>query len=167
MPASVPSNADAIARPQAIATILGGGLLAGLLDGCDAVVFYGWTAGVGPVRIFQYIASGLLGASAFAGGWHTVALGIALHFLIAIGAASVYYAASLLQPAFLRRPWLWGPMFGVGVYFFMQRVAIPLSLVTRLSHPLLSLEFVDQMISHTMFVGFPIAWMARRSSRAH
>src|SRR5215831_8081164 len=114
------SEIASIARPRPLATILGGGLLAGLLDGCDAVVFYGLTAGVSPGLIFQHIASGLLGPKAFAGGWPTVALGIALHFLIATGAASVFYAASRLWPAVLRRPWLWGPIFGVGVFFFMQ-----------------------------------------------
>jgi hypothetical protein len=141
-------------------------LLAGFLDGCDAVVFYGSTAGTSPTLVFQYIASGLLGARAFAGGWHTVAPGIALHFVIAIGAASVYYVLSLLWPALLRRPWLWGPLFGVGVYFFMQKAVIPLSLVSRRPHPFFILEFADQMLSHTMFVGFPIAWIARRSSHA-
>jgi hypothetical protein len=164
--ASVQSETPVRARPQALATILGGGLLAGFLDGCDAVVFYGLTSGTSPVLIFQYIASGLLGPSAFAGGWHTVRLGIALHFVIAIGAASVFYALSSLWPALLRRSWLWGPLFGLGVYFFMQSVVIPLSLVARRPHPILSLEFADLILSHTMFVGFPIAWIGRRSSCA-
>jgi hypothetical protein len=164
MPAAVASKTDMIARPRLVATILAGGLLAGLLDGADAVVFYGLAAGTTPAQIFQYIASGLLGPKAFAGGWHTVALGIVLHFLIAIGAASVFCVATLLRPALLQRPWLWGPLFGVAVYFFMQKLVIPLSLVPQRPHPIFSVEFADVMASHMLLVGFPIAWIARQAS---
>jgi hypothetical protein len=107
-------------------TVVLGGLAAGVLDGMDAVLFYGLVDGVKPTALFQFIASSLLGRESFDGGWRIVALGIALHFVVAFGAAAFYYAASFQFPSILRRPFLCGPLFGLGLYFFMQRVVIPL-----------------------------------------
>jgi hypothetical protein len=75
-------------RPQAAPTILLGGLMAGILDGLDALIFYRAAFSVPPARLFQGIARGLLGDQALTGGWKTVVLGIALHFTVAIGAAA-------------------------------------------------------------------------------
>ncbi len=50
--------------------------------------------GVRPIRILQAIASGLLGAGSYKGGFATATLGLVLHFVIAFGATAVYYAAS-------------------------------------------------------------------------
>jgi hypothetical protein len=108
-------------RPRAMQTILGGGAIAGLLDGLDAVIFYRLAFAVPSTRLFQSIASGLLGQESFRGGWLTVVLGIALQFFIAIGAAAFYYAVTLLIPALWRMPWITGPAFGVGLFFFMQQ----------------------------------------------
>jgi hypothetical protein len=91
-------------RPRATQTILGGGAIAGLLDGLDAVVFYQLAFAVPPALLFQSIASGLLGPQSFRAGWLTVVLGITLQFFIAIGAATFYYAAALFVPALVRNP---------------------------------------------------------------
>ncbi len=151
-------------RPRALDTILLGGLIAGVLDGLDAVVFYGLSFGVTPTLLFQNIAGGLLGRKTFHGGWYTVLLGIACHFSIAIGAASVFYGASLVIPALWRKPWIFGPTFGVLIYLFMHYIVVPLSAVPKRTVPVTFFEIVDQLFSHTLFVGLPIALMARRSA---
>jgi uncharacterized membrane protein YagU involved in acid resistance len=152
-------------RPKALETILFGGLIAGALDGLDAVIYYGWASGVTPTRLFQHIASGLLGARAFSGGWATTLIGVACHFTIAIGAAAVFYAASLLIPFLAQRPWISGPAFGISVYVVMHYVVVPLSAVRAGTVPMRGLELIDQLFSHMFFVGLPIALMARRSAR--
>jgi uncharacterized membrane protein YagU involved in acid resistance len=153
------------ARPRALHTILLGGSIAGLLDGLDAVVFYGLTFAVPPARLFQNIAGGLLGVRTFRGGWHTIVLGVALHLSIAFGAAAFYYAVSLIIPALFRRPWICGPAFGIGLYLFMHYIVVPMSAVPKRTVPITPLEVLDQLFSHMFFVGLPIALMARRSSR--
>src|SRR6266702_597127 len=110
---------------RALAAIGLGGLTAGVLDGMDATIFYGLYAGVTPVRLFQHIASGLIGAKAFDGGWYTVILGIALHFSIATGAAAIYYGVSRMLPILSQKPFLSGPAFGIAVYLFMRYVVVP------------------------------------------
>ena len=152
-------------RPKAFDTILLGGLIAGVLDGLDAVIFYGWSFGIPPALLFQNIAGGLLGRKTFHGGWYITLLGVACHFSIAIGAAAVFYWTSLVIPALWRKPWIFGPTFGVLVYLFMHYVVIPLSALPKRTAPIGALELVDQLFSHTMFVGLPIALMARRSAR--
>ena len=154
-----------IFRPQATQTVLVGGAIAGLLDGLDAVIFYGLAYAVPPAAIFQTIASGLLGSQSFRGGGLTVALGIFLQFFIAIGAAAFYYGVSLSVPALVRKPWIFGPAFGIGLFFFMQRVVLPLSAVHKRTTPMSSIELMDQLISHAFLVGLPIALMARSSAR--
>src|SRR5271166_6561332 len=154
------------ARPKAFYTVLLGGLIAGVLDGLDAVIFYGWSFGVPPALLFQNIAAGLLGRRSFHGGWATALLGVACHFTIAIGAAAVFYWASHVIPVLWRNPWIFGPTFGVLVYLFMHYIVVPLSAVPKRTVPITFLEIVDQLFSHTMFVGLPIALMARRSARS-
>lgn len=152
---------------RALEAILLGGAVAGVLDGIDAVVFYKVDAGVSPSRLFQHIASGLLGAGSFGAGWTTVGLGVLLHFTVATGAAAVFYAVSLAIPLLRRRPFLCGPVFGIGLFLFMQKVVVPLSAAyPKRTAPMAGLELADQLFSHMFFVGLPIALLVRRSARS-
>jgi hypothetical protein len=54
---------------------------------------------VPPIRICQSIARGVLGREAFAGGAGTAALGVVLHFIIALAMALAYaMVASRVRP---------------------------------------------------------------------
>ena len=153
-------------RPRAFLTIIGGGLLAGILDGADAVVYFGLMFGVSAQRIFHHIASGLIGTQASArAGWLGVALGVLLHFTIAMGAAAVYYLVALKLPILIRRPFLSGTIFGLGLYLFMYHVVIPLSALPNLHAPFSWPNFINEIFAHVVLVGIPIALMAQRSAR--
>lgn len=73
--------------------IVAGGILAGAFDIVYAFIFYGMR-GIPPVRILQSIASGLLGEASYSGGLASASLGLVLHFLILIAAATVFWWAS-------------------------------------------------------------------------
>jgi hypothetical protein len=150
-------------RNDALKVILWGGLLAGVLDGMDALVSV-WIRGIPIVRLFQFIASGLIGMRAFHGGWSTALLGGALHLGIATGAASVYCALSHRLPLLLRRPVLFGPIFGLGVFSFMHYLVVPLSAAPTQPPPTAS-SYLNLLFSHIFFVGLPIALIASRSAR--
>src|SRR5258705_2203658 len=93
------------ARPRAVHTILYGGLVVGILDMLFAFTFYGLILGAPPLRIFQSVASGLLGrTAAYEGGVKTFVLGILLHFVVASCIATVYYLASRAFPVLIRHP---------------------------------------------------------------
>src|SRR6266852_2290990 len=98
--------------------IISGGLLIGTLDAIYAIVFWGMR-GTAPIRIFQSIAAGLLGRdAAFRGGIRTEALGLGLHYFIALVIVVVYFAASRFWPALLKRPIVYGAIYGIIVYIF-------------------------------------------------
>ena len=143
--------------------ILWGGLVAGILDGLDALLFFSVVVGLPPGRIFQFIASGLLGPKAFESGG-SVALGVVCHFVVAFGAAAAYYLLSRMIPSLLAHPFLWGPLFGIGVYCFMQYVVIPLSLVPKRGAATW-VGLLNQLFAHTVLVGLPIALAAQRAAR--
>src|SRR6185503_11837029 len=88
---------------SAASAIVMAGLIAGALDITAAIAFFGPRV---PVRILQSVATGLLGRAAFSGGAATALLGTGLHFLIATGAAAVYYVASRRLALLRDRPWL-------------------------------------------------------------
>jgi uncharacterized membrane protein YagU involved in acid resistance len=151
------------ARPRAFQTIIYGGLIVGVLDALDAMIFSG-LRGVSPSRVWQYVASGLLGRASFSGGMKTAVLGLLIHFLIAFILAAIYYGASLYFPMLLRRVVLWGLVYGAAVYFVMRYVVTPLSAAPPLSFSVAS--FLNGLIGHALLVGLPIALVARWSQKS-
>src|SRR5262249_29485053 len=109
--------------------IFWGGLIAGTLDICAAFLTAWWRAGIGPVRLLQFVASGLLGPDSFQGGAKTAIVGLALHFLIATIWTIVFYLASRKWLFLIERPVMFGLLYGIAVYTFMNFVVLPLSRV--------------------------------------
>src|SRR5690349_5674825 len=89
-----------------------GGLAAGILDAIDAVVAFKLVLGFDPVPIYQFVASGVLGPAAFAGGAATALLGLGIHFLIAFSAAALFTLASVRLPQLRSAALLYGALFG-------------------------------------------------------
>ena len=145
-------------------TIVTAGLIAGALDGLDAAVVIALLNNLSPVRVFQFIASGLIGASAFHGGVPAAVLGVLLHFTIALGAAATFSLASLKLPFLLRRPFLWGPLYGIAVFLFMHYLVVPLS-ATPKQGTATTADYLNLIFSHVFFVGIPIAFITGRSVR--
>ena len=147
-------------RPSARQAIVVGGVLAGTLDLLFAAIVYGYARGGTVDGVLQSVASGWLGRRAFSGGGPTAILGFATQYLIAIGAAAVFYAASSAFPALRRRPVPGGLVFGAGLYAFMYRVVMPLSAAPfRPSFAPKSL--LPALAAHMFLIGLPIALCAR------
>jgi len=140
-----------------------GALAVGLLDGLDAVIVWA-LRGVGPARVFQGIAAGLLGPEARSAGAPAALLGVALHFFIATVVVAVLVLATRARPRLLRRPLVAGAVYGVGVWLVMNFAVIPLAFDRG---PRLSAGMVaNGLFAHVFLVGLPAAWAARRAARA-
>jgi len=149
-------------RAALLRAIFWGGLWCGVLDIAFVLVFYG-LRGASPVRILQSVAGGALGPAAYQGGAATAALGLALHFVISYGAATVFALAALRLRFLTARALVSGVLFGAAVWFFMQLVVLPLSASPPKSFPPPAPWPV--IVAHLTCVGPPIALAARRFLR--
>ena len=140
--------------------ILYGTLAVGTLDALDAIVFFGLRSGAKPMRIFQGIASGLLGPAARQGGLKTAALGVALHYFIAFGIVATYFVASRRVRLLTSRPIVCGLIFGLAVYAVMNLLVIPLSKIGGPNMPAVPV-LVNGLLIHMFGVGLPAALAAR------
>jgi hypothetical protein len=141
------------------------GLLTGVTDGLFAIVlsvfFYGSTV----ARLWQGVASTLLGKEAFEGGTTTALVGVLMHFGVAFGWSAVFIflvlrsrrvrdvLASPYGPAKV------GAIYGPFIWSAMSLVVIPL-LVHR--PPTIGARWWIQLVGHIPFVGIPIAAASRR-----
>ena len=105
-----------------------GGLIVGMIDISDAILFWAIYRGTKPMRIFHSVAGGLIGReNAINGGIPTAILGGLLHFFIAVVVVLVYYFASGKITALVTHPVIFGLLYGFGVYLVMYFITIPLS----------------------------------------
>jgi hypothetical protein len=147
---------------RAVRAIAISGLIVGTMDITSAIII-AILRGSTVTRLMQFIASGLLGPSAFQGGAATVALGLGLHFLIAFSLVAVFYAASR-SVAFLRRQAVVsGLVYGLIVFGVMNLIVLPLS-AAKPRHSL-SGDLI-QIGIHMFVIGLPTALLVRRLSGA-
>jgi hypothetical protein len=151
------------ARPRFRSTalaILVGGFACGVFDFIFAIVYYGapWNA------IARSVARGLFSKAIVSTGapW-VIATGIGLHFFISLGAAAVFVLAAHKLAFLTRFPGPAGLVYGIVVYFVMNWVVVPASVITVPKYP----PTVDwgALVGHMVLVGLPIAlanhWIMR------
>ena len=135
------------------------GLLTGISDGLFSsvlvVAFYHSTV----TRLWQGVASALLGKAAFDRGTRTALIGVLMHFGVAFGWSAVFLVV-VMRWSWIRRM-LASPngvvkvaaLYGPFVWLVMSLVVIPL-----LFHrpPAINVRWLVQLIGHFPFVGLPI-----------
>ena len=156
---------SAVTTGQAIVT---GWLLCGVLDISAACIQSWLNAGRTPAMVLRGVASALWGAAATSGGAGMAAIGLAMHFTVALTATLVFYALSR-RIAFLRTAPLWiiGPLYGTVVFCAMNYGTLPaLSWVRSLylhTAPRWPGSMAwTQLGIHMLCVGTPIVWGVRR-----
>lgn len=148
-------------RSQALRTIVLAWLIVGVLDITSAFVIAA-IKGSGSIRMLQGIASGLLGRRALDGGLATAALGLAIHFFIALVVVLVFYFASRKINFLTEHPLVAGLFYGIAVYLFMYWIVI--RLVFPNAHPSLSRD-VTAVIIHMTLIGLPTAFVIGHFSK--
>ena len=144
-------------RPIVIAT-----LVAGTLDILSAFVFAG-IAGMGPVAILRYVASGPFGeAPTPTAGW--AAVGLAVHFAIMACMVTADMVAAPRIPALLRHPVVAGLAYGVLLWIVMYWIVKPLRWPDA-PRPHTLDGIANALVSHSILVGLPIALIAARHFR--
>jgi hypothetical protein len=108
--------------------------------------------------VLQYVASGALGMSAFEDGTATALLGVLFHLLISLVIAGVFIL-SVDRTPLLRRYAIAG-VYGVGVYFVMNHIVIPLSAAPPLPDPT-TRQFIERIIEHGLVIGLTLGILVR------
>jgi uncharacterized membrane protein YagU involved in acid resistance len=146
-------------------------VIAGLICGAGDVIIYHWfvqnvLGGVPLISLYQYIASGALGESAFAGGISTALLGVLFHFIFSIVIAGVFILAVDRIPL-LRRQIIPGSLlYGFGVFVVMNMIVTPLSATPPLPTPTTS-ELIVAIIVHILVAGLLLGIVVRRNTSAN
>jgi hypothetical protein len=143
-------------------TILWATLVAGTLDILSAFL---WTAMAGgdPASVLPSVASGPFGDgirdSALA-----APLGLLVHFAIMAAMVAAYVLAASRIPL-LNRQWLVaGVLYGLLLWFVMYWIVLPWR--WGMSPPSEAGAIAQQLVSHCLLVGIPVAWISARARRA-
>ncbi len=139
--------------------ILIGGFIVGAVDAIAASVAAYIPKGIMPDAVFRYVASGVLGKEAFAGGSGTAWLGLFFHFTIAYGWTVLFFVAYPRIKFFTRDKTLVGMVYGVFVLLMMNLVVVPLSNVPNASPGTVA---VNQLLIHMFLIGLPISLLSDR-----
>jgi hypothetical protein len=167
------SHSTGLGTPSARSRLVRAWLLTGITDGLFASVLSVTLLHSTPAKLFQGVASTLLGPAALQGGNATAALGVLMHFGVALGWSVVFLLL------FERSPWIrsvvrsrYGVLkvaavYGPFIWLVMSLIVIPL-LVHR--PPSITVRWWVQLIGHIPFVAFPmvasIGWLPRSATAA-
>src|SRR5262249_4432092 len=101
--------------------ILSGWLLCAVLDITAACVQARLQAGFTPARVLKGVASALWGPAALNGGAGMAAIGLVMHFAVALTATLVFAALASRIAALRTAPlWIIGPLYGAVVFCAMN-----------------------------------------------
>jgi len=146
-------------------------LIGGLIIGFADEIIYHWfvqnvLGGVPLSSLYQYIASGALGESAFAGGIVTVLLGVLFHYLISIVIAGVFIL-SVDRIPLLRRYLIPGSLlYGLGVFIVMNMIVTPLSATPPLPAPTMS-QLIVLILDHILVFGLILGILVKRNAKTN
>jgi hypothetical protein len=150
--------------------ILYAGALVGVLDITAACIQVYIASGMIPIRLLQGVAGGLLGRGSYNGGFATAALGLLMHFTMALIVATIFYALSrrvFSLPKKLLGVVIVGLLYGAAVFAVNNFGTAPLLSWVRslyLHTPVLFKPPMgwSQLFIHLFCVGLPIALVMHR-----
>lgn len=144
--------------------LLRAGLIVGVSDACFAMISGALMRGTPPARVWQGVASVLLGKQALDGGAMTVVIGLVMHFGVAFAwsalllllvertsfvRSTIHSSNGLLKVAVVYGPVIW---------LVMSLVVIP----TMVHRPTsITAYWFVQLVGHIVFIALPMAWAIR------
>jgi hypothetical protein len=161
-----------LALMKSLKPILYAGALVGVLDITAACINARIAYGFPPAHVLQSVAGGLLGRGTYNGGLATAALGLIMHFTMALTVATIFYVLSrrFHLPQKLSGVVAVGLLYGAAVFTVNNFGTAPFLSWVRslyLHTPVLFKPPMGwwQLVIHLFCVGLPIALVMRRYSR--
>jgi hypothetical protein len=152
-------------------SLLRSSVIGGLIIGTADVIIYHWfvtsvLGGVPLISVYQYIASGALGESAFAGGIVTALLGVLFHYIFSIVIAGVFILSAERMPLIRRFVIPGSLLYGFGVFIVMNMIVTPLSATPPLPAPTMS-QLIVTILDHVLVFGLLLGILVRRNANAN
>ncbi len=149
-------------------SLLRSSVIAGLIIGFADAIIYHWfvqnvLGGVPLISLYQYIASGALGESAFAGGITTALLGALFHYLISIVIAGVFILSADRIPLVRRYVIPGSFLYGFGVFVVMNMIVTPLSATPPIPAPTMA-QLIVAILDHILVFGLLLGILVRRNA---
>jgi hypothetical protein len=150
-------------EPTYFKTILLATLIAGTLDIIAAIVSFLLTGGKDPIRIFYFISSGVFGKEiAFGSGKWMALVGLLFHYLITFLFSLFMFLIYPRVKSILKNKILIGVLYGIFVWFVMNKVVVPLSNTPPPAGPPAFKQQIISCLILIFFIGIPISWIMDR-----
>ena len=137
------------------------GLVAGTLDISENIIFNAFRH-ITAYQIFQYIASGLIDGKSFSMGGASVALGVAIHYTIAMTWTVIFYLLSRRVLVLTRQATICGIVYGGVVYVVMNFVVLPMTRVPHAHAAVSVASRVSGVLALLLCIGLTIALLVKR-----
>jgi hypothetical protein len=146
-------------------------VIAGLIIGFADAIIYHWfvqsvLSRVPLISLYQYIASGALGESAFAGGIATALLGVLFHYLISIVIAGIFILSVDRIPLLRSNVILGSLLYGFGVFIVMNMIVTPLSATPPLPAPTMP-QLIVMILDHILVFGLLLGILVKRNAKTN
>jgi hypothetical protein len=155
---------------ESLKPILYAGALCGVLDITAACINARIASGATPARVLQSVAGGLLGRSAYEGGFATAALGLTFHLVIALSGLRCSSLPIRPSPFSQKSRVFNGVAYGLLIWLTMNLLVVPMSRIP--ARPFVLQNPVTGMLILIVMVGMPVAFIVpkyylHRQHRAH
>jgi len=140
------------------------GLVAGTLDIGENIIFNAFRH-VTPKMVFQYIASGLIDGRAFTMGGQSVALGVVIHYAIAMTWTVIFFLLSRKLIFLTRHAAISGIVYGGIVYIIMNFIVLPLTRVPHAPRAMTLASRISGVLALLFCIGLAISLLVRKFAR--
>lgn len=143
--------------PQAVLLT---GLVAGTLDIIAACTQFYIKTGKGPGPVLRYIATGVFGKKAYAGGTTMAAWGLLFHYIIAFGLTIFFFWLYPRVSWIGKNKIITGILYGIFAWLVTTQVIVPLSAVQQ--GPFVLSKIWLPILILVLCIGLPISLMANK-----
>ena len=155
-------------RRSFFSSALTAGLIAGALDITAACIQAYMKTGTSPAQVLKYVASGAVDPKTFSNDTMLAAVGLVVHFIIAISFTFFFFFLAKQIPSLVKYPIPIGILYGVFVWATMRFIIIPY--ISRLNpKPIEGAEAIKNAAIAAgiivICVGIPVALLARKYVR--
>ena len=139
--------------------VLKAGLIVGTLDILAAFIQVYSKTQKSPIIVLNFIASGVFGKEAFAGGDKMAVFGLLFHYFIAFSFTLLFFVLYPRLKRMISNKLTLGIVYGLFIWFVMQFLIVPLSQATSMK---LSAEgAITAILILIICIGIPLSWMAQ------